>query len=400
MPRCHVQTHMKLGGIMSNDRTPVQALPPSDAAITAQAGSGPKPALPERIGKYRVLERIGVGGVGVVYKCLQADLNRTVAVKVLNVSQHAVGEQRLRFEREAHAAAKLVHPHVVQIHDVGVDGDRDYLVMEFVDGVPLDRLIGTPQLTVDRTLRIIYHVARAVQAAHEQGIIHRDIKPSNILIDRAGQPKLADFGLAKWLAAGPSLSATGDLIGTPRYMAPEQVVATSEEGDERSDVYALGVVMYEMLTGEPPVSGSNVLNVLLQVTEREPVPVRTRNPAAPEEVAAICRRAMAKAKDERFQSAEQFAKAIQALLMEKFIAKAERGGGAREQSEEDATLPAIAAAEAQTTGVRNRLPVAGGKLSEFPGKRLAVVGLTATVIILVALGWIALSGHAGSRAAS
>ena len=203
---------------MSTDTSrPAQAAAPGSPA--------PRPdALPRSIGKYQVLERLGSGAMGVVYKCSQPGLDRPVAVKVLLGARHATAEQVLRFQREARAAARLQHPHVVQIYDVGSDNDLLYFVMEYVDGCSLQQLIGTPSLTLRKSLRLLYHLARALQAAHDQGIIHRDIKPSNVLVSRGGQPKLSDFGLVKWLGDGQSLSGTGELIGTPRYMSPEQAL--------------------------------------------------------------------------------------------------------------------------------------------------------------------------------
>jgi tetratricopeptide (TPR) repeat protein/predicted Ser/Thr protein kinase len=273
-----------------------------------------QPPLPTTIGKYKVLGRLGDGAMGVVYKCSQPGLGRPVAVKVMVAGRHASAEQIRRFQREAWAAAQLTHPNVLQVYDVGSEGDLNYFVMEYVDGWSLDRLIGTPALTPVRSLRLLAQVARALQAAHAQGIIHRDIKPSNILIHRSGQPKLADFGLAKALHDGQNLSGSGDLIGTPRYMSPEQALAAPHEVDARSDVYSLGAVLYEMLTGRPPVDGPNVLAVLRQLSDEEPVPIRALNSAIPEEVAAICKKAMAKECAERYESAGAFAEAIERHL--------------------------------------------------------------------------------------
>ncbi len=259
--------------------------------MTPTPGSSP-PALPDAppqtIGKFQVLERLGAGAVGVVYKCSQPDLDRPVAVKVLLSARHATADQLARFQREARAAARLNHPNVVQVFDVGCENGLHYIVMEYIDGWPFDRLIGKPTLTVPRALRIIYHVARALQTAHEQGVVHRDVKPSNILVQRSGLPKLSDFGLAKLTADGRALSSSGDLIGTPRYMSPEQVLSDPADVDARTDVYSLGAVMYEALCGVPPVDGPNAFAVLRQLTEESPVPLRQRNPAIPEPLAAVC----------------------------------------------------------------------------------------------------------------
>jgi serine/threonine protein kinase len=317
---------------MSNDTSPLDKLsglhpaaydpPPSCLSVVAHEED-----LPRTIGKYEVLGRLGVGAMGVVYKCRQPDLDRPVAVKVLLAARHAPG-QVLRFRREAWAAARLQHPNVVQIYEAGNEGELPFLVMEYVEGCSLDRLIGTPILTLETTLRLVYQVARALQAAHDQGIIHRDIKPSNILIHTSGHPKLADFGLAKSLHDGQALSGSGDMIGTPRYMSPEQVLAAPDEVDARTDVYSLGAVMYEMLTGRPPVDGPNVLAVLSALIDQEPVPPRQLNAAVPEEVEALCRQALAKDPRQRLPSAGQLADTIQAYLLARLLRQPEPGGAA------------------------------------------------------------------------
>jgi tetratricopeptide (TPR) repeat protein len=283
--------------------------------------------LPKTIGKYAVLGRIGVGAMGVVYKCAQPGLNRPVAIKVLTSSKHNLTDVLPRFQREARAASRLNHPSVVQVYDIGTEGELHYIVMEYVDGWSLDKLIGSPALTVDYTLRLLIHIARALQAAHEAGIVHRDIKPSNILIHRSGQPKLADFGLAKSLHDGPTLSRSGDILGTPRYMSPEQVLMSPKDLDLRTDIYSLGAVMYEMLTGKPPVDGPNVMVMLRSLTDDEPTPVRQRNGSVPESVAAICHKALAKDRDKRFASAGQMAEAMQNVLLERFLGSPQPPGG-------------------------------------------------------------------------
>src|SRR4051794_9784697 len=172
---------------------------PSPLLAPGGRAPGPPPPddLPRAMGKSRRLRRLGVGAMGMVYLCSQPGLERPVAVKVMIAGRHASPEQILRFQREAWAAAQLSHPNVLQIYDVGREGTVNYFVMEYVDGPSLDGLIGTPDLTLERTLRLVAQVARALQAAHARAIIHRDIKPSNILLNKDDQPKLADFGLAK-----------------------------------------------------------------------------------------------------------------------------------------------------------------------------------------------------------
>jgi tetratricopeptide (TPR) repeat protein len=291
------------------------------------AVAGSSAMLPKTIGKYAVLGRIGVGAMGVVYKCAQPGLNRPVAIKVLTSSKHNLTDVLPRFQREARAASRLNHPSVVQVYDIGTEGELHYIVMEYVDGWSLDKLIGSPALTVDYTLRLLIHIARALQAAHEAGIVHRDIKPSNILIHRSGQPKLADFGLAKSLHDGPTLSRSGDILGTPRYMSPEQVLMSPKDLDLRTDIYSLGAVMYEMLTGKPPVDGPNVMVMLRSLTDDEPTPVRQRNAGVPESVAAICQKALVKDREKRFASAGQMAEAMQNVLLERFLGSPQPPGG-------------------------------------------------------------------------
>jgi predicted Ser/Thr protein kinase len=360
---------MSLHHSQSGSLSPPAGRPPSAVPAPAEPV-----ALPQTIGKYQVLERLGAGAMGVVYKCRQPDLDRLVAVKVLLAARHASPGQRQRFQREARAAARLAHPNVVPIHDVADDGELTWFVMEYVDGCSLDRLIGSPALTVDHSLRLVYHLARALQAAHDQGIIHRDIKPSNILIHRSGQPKLADFGLAKSLHDSGHLSGSGDLIGTPQYMSPEQILDAPEDVDARTDVYSLGAVLYEMLTGRRAVDGPNVLAILRRLTDEEPVPVRAVNPAVPQEVADLCARAMARDRAERFPSAGEFAEAIQRYLLERLLDNPEPLDALR--------LPEILAALPPAT-------LHGPRRRSWPWQRLALAA--ALVAGIVAAGGWALS---------
>jgi Protein kinase domain len=246
-------------------------------------------------------------------------------VKVLHAGTAATEEAAERFQREARTAAKLSHPHIVSVFDAGIDAGQLYLVMELVEGHPLDRLIGTPRLTVETTLRVVFHLAQALEAAHARGIIHRDVKPANVLIDAAGRPKLTDFGLARLNGLNglgddsPALSRSGDLIGTPRYMSPEQALLPSDEVDHRTDLYSLGAVMYEMLTGVPVADGPTALAVLRKVTDEAAVPVTTHAPQVPAEVAAICHTLLAKDRDRRYANAADVAKAIQDFILSRLF---------------------------------------------------------------------------------
>ena len=275
--------------------------------------------LPERIGKYQVIDRLGGGAFGVVYRCHDSVLDRTVAVKVVSTAGLANPELLERFDREARAAARLSHPHIVPVFDSGIDGDRPYLVMEHVEGQSLDRLIGSPRLTVEAALRVVFHLAQALEAAHQQGVVHRDVKPANVLIDREGRPKLTDFGLARLATDSGGLSRSGDLLGTPRYMSPEQILLGPGEVDHRADIYSLGAVMYEMLAGVPAADGPNPLAVLRKITDDEPMDLCQVKGQIPPQVAAICQKMMAKDRDLRYQTAAAVAEDVQAFLLRRML---------------------------------------------------------------------------------
>lgn len=300
----------------ANRNATTAANPTTGVESGARSGLGmSSAATPHHIGKYEVIRLLGAGAMGVVYECRQPELDRSVAIKVLRHFGGSRSDQTHRFEREARAAAQLSHPHVVRVYDVGVDGELPYLVMEYVPGDSLDHLIGDRYLSFEVALRIAYHTALGLQAAHDVGIVHRDLKPSNILIDPDGRPRIVDFGLAKSLSDNRSLSGSGDLIGTPRYMAPEQVTATVDEIDGRTDVYALGVVLYEMLAGRPPFDGPNVLSILRQLTDDEPPDLLQFRPELWPEIAQLCRAAMAKEPAQRISSARAFADRLREIMV-------------------------------------------------------------------------------------
>ncbi len=272
----------------------------------------PEPgSLPSQIGKFPVVRRLGAGAMGEVFLCLQPGLERYVAIKVMRGGM----AQWPRFQREARSAAKLVHPHIVRVYDVGHDHETPYIVMEFIDGQPLSNLIGTPYLSLPVSLRLLLHLSEALAHAHAQQIIHRDLKPANILLDQTGRPLLTDFGLARSLLNEVSLSGSNDLIGTPRYMAPEQILGERDEQDQRVDVFSLGVVMYEMLSGRPPFDAANVVQILRQVADDDPVPLQKLNEAIPPAVAAICSKALEKRPADRFATAAEMHQALRDVLL-------------------------------------------------------------------------------------
>jgi tetratricopeptide (TPR) repeat protein len=258
-----------------------------------------------QLGKYQLEEVIGRGAFGIVYRARDTELDRTVAVKVPRPGSFPAGEETDRFLREARNAAKLRHPQIVTLHDAGRHGGTCFLVSEFVPGKTLADYAAEARPAFPVIAELIAQVALALTYAHEQGIVHRDVKPSNILIDAAGKPHLLDFGLAKREASDRSLTQEGQVLGTPVYMSPEQ----AQEGgrvDARSDVYSLGVVLYELLTGDVPFRG-NIRMVLKQVLEEEPRPPRRINDRIPRDLETICLKALAKQPSRRYQTATELA---------------------------------------------------------------------------------------------
>ncbi len=249
-------------------------VPGGDGEGDSVAGLDGLPAIPG----YEILGVLGRGGMGVVYRAWQTGLNRLVAVKMVHAGAQAGPAIRARFQVEAEAVARIKHPHIVQVHDVGQHAGSPFLVFELVEGQTLaKRMAGTPQPD-PWAAELAEVLARAIHAAHQQGVIHRDLTPSNILMSAEGLPKIADFGLAKLLAgAGDLRTVTGELLGTPSYMAPEQAAGRHAAIGPATDVYALGAILYELLTGRPPFKAESPLETLRQVAFDEPVvPSRLR----------------------------------------------------------------------------------------------------------------------------
>jgi serine/threonine protein kinase len=265
-------------------------------------------AIPKAVGKYQVLGSIGRGGMGEVFKAYQADLHRHVAIKTLLSGEQASEEFLQRFQREARMAAKLSHPNIVPIYDIGAEGKLHYIVMEYVEGRSLKQLLEEKKLDPEKSLRIALTIAKTLQFAHEQHIVHRDIKPANLILDKQGRVRILDFGLARSMD-GKGLTASGLLVGTPYYMSPEQAFGAPEELDHRTDLYSLGAVLYEMLTGRPPFEGGTVLSVLRKIEDEDPQP-----PGVSPRIDALVFKALAKDRERRFQTAADFAEAIRGCL--------------------------------------------------------------------------------------
>lgn len=272
------------------------------------AGSGasePAPAVPEIPG-YEILERLGHGGMGVVYRALQKSLGRTVALKMVLSGAHARPEELMRFRREAEAMARLPHPNIVQIHEVGEQDGRPFLSLEFVEGGGLDKKLGGTPQAAGEAARLVETLARAAHHAHAQGVVHRDLKPANVLLTADGTPKITDFGLARF-GAGSGQTQSGDILGTPSYMAPEQAAGHVSTLGPAADVYALGAILYELLTGRPPFRAENMIETLRQVVEQEAVPVRRLQPKVPSDLETICLKCLQKLPRKRYAAAADLA---------------------------------------------------------------------------------------------
>jgi len=290
------------------------------APYSIQQGTN-APPLPGTFGDYELLEEIGRGGMGIVYKARQRSLNRPVALKMILNGQLATPEDLARFRREAEAAAHLDHPNIVPVYDAGEQEEHAYFSMRLVEGQTLAALLARGPLRPSDAARYLAAISRAVQYAHEHGILHRDLKPSNILLDADDQPHITDFGLAKlaeWTrgtqAQSTALTATGAIVGTPAYMSPEQVSNRRGTPSPASDVYSLGVILYEMLTGRPPFQAATPIDTLLLVLDQDPVPPRLFNRGVDADLEMICLKCIQKEPELRYASARALAADPEAYL--------------------------------------------------------------------------------------
>lgn len=307
----HDRMHHLAGPVASRTDDPQQTKP-------AVSSLGAPPARPGSVlryfGDYELLEEIARGGMGVVFKARQVRLNRVVAVKMILSGELASAEDVRRFHSEAEAAAKLSHPGIVPIYEVGEHGGQHFYSMGFVDGESLSQQITRNPLSPREAATLLRQVALAVQYAHDAGVIHRDLKPANILIDHDGQPLVTDFGLAKQIEVDRSLTPSGDVVGTPSWMPPEQALGQTANVREAADIYSLGAVLYAALTGRPPFQTDNTMDTLLQVIEREAVSPRQLNPAVPVDLETITLKCLQKDRRQRYASMQELADELQRFL--------------------------------------------------------------------------------------
>src|SRR5438552_1780362 len=254
-------------------------------------------------GDYELLEQIGRGGQGVVFRAHQKSLNRTVALKVISLGQWASEAHVKRFRREAEAAARLEHPCIVPIYEVGERDGSCYFSMKFVEGGQLDEVIRRTPMSIRQAAELIANVGRTVHYAHEHGILHRDIKPGNILLDAKGEPHLTDFGLARLLESESTVTRTLEVLGTPSYMAPEQAVGNNTQLTSATDVYGLGAVFYQLLSGQPPFAGGTTYETIKILLDTEPRQPRLLNPKIDRDLSAICLKCLEKHPERRYSSA-------------------------------------------------------------------------------------------------
>ena len=258
---------------------PSPSPPDGEAPTLSTLPTTPDSALQQgpMVSGFEILSELGRGGMGVVYKARQVTLKRLVALKMVLAAEHAGPEQFARFRTEAEAVAQLHHPNIVQIYEIGEHGGLPFFSLEYCGGGSLESRLKNPWPS-RQAAELVKTLARAVQAAHQAGIIHRDLKPANILFLADGTAKITDFGLAKKIEGGDGLTQTGAVLGTPSYMAPEQASGDNRRVTTLVDIYALGAILYECLTGQPPFRAATAIDTILQVLEREPEPPTALQP--------------------------------------------------------------------------------------------------------------------------
>src|SRR5437762_1332935 len=295
---------------------PASSMPattPDDVAPASQKTARAAELLGE-LGDYELLDEVGRGGQEVVFRARQTSLNRTVALKIISLGQWASKAHLKRFRLEAEAAARLEHPGIVPIHEVGERDGSCYFSMKFVEGGQLDEVVRRTPISIRQAAELIAKVARTVHYAHEHGILHRDIKPGNILLDQRGEPHLTDFGLARLVESESTITRTREALGTPSYMAPEQAAGEQRKLSNATDVYGLGAVLYQLLTDHPPFAGGTTYDTIKLLLDTEPRQPRLLNPKIDRDLSTICLKCLEKDPQRRYPSALALAEDLERWL--------------------------------------------------------------------------------------
>lgn len=303
--------------VQANDQATI--VPESTRAVSSESPTSGGTAHLPRFDDYEILEEVARGGMGVVYRAKQKNLDRIVAVKMMLSGQYASGIEVERFQAEATAAAQLDHPGIVPIYEVGETGGHRFFSMAFVEGESLDQRLAEGEYRSKQAAELLAKIADALVYAHEQGIVHRDLKPGNIMIDRNGEPRITDFGLAKRLDGTSQLTATGQTLGTPSYMAPEQAIGKPDAVGPSADIYALGAILYAMLAGKPPFISDTPMSTMMMVLERDPTPLRSVDADIDVDLETICLKCLEKKPDDRYATAADLAADLRNYLSDKPI---------------------------------------------------------------------------------